>query len=130
MVWVEKVNEKIADLFELLKNKPVWRKKGTKWGDTETALKLAKKLDALMPEWAKRSWRWRLLYLRAVIDFELAHNNNDTNDVTEKAMLELVKIYNVSPHTASRRVSPYTDEWIKHHVKENYKINRKTVGVD
>ena len=130
LTWVEKVNEKIADLFELLKDKPVWRKKGKKWGDTETALKLAKKLDALMPEWAKKSWRWRLLYLRAVIDFELAHNNNDTNDVTEKAMLELVKIYNVSPRTASRRVSPYTDEWIRHHVKENYKINRKTVGVD
>ena len=130
LTWVEKVNEKIADLFELLKDKPVWRKKGKKWGDTETALKLAKKLDSVLPEWSKKSWRWRLLYLRAVIDFELSHNNNDTNDVTEKAMLELVKIYNVSPRTASRRVSPYTDEWIKYHVQENYKINRKTIGVD
>ena len=130
LVWVEKVNEKISDLFELMKDKPVWRKKGKVWGDTTTAFALAKKLDAELPAWAKNSWRWRLIYLRALIDFELAHNNNDTNDVTEKAMLELVKIYNVSPKTASRRVSPYTDEWIKYHVKEEYKINRKTIGVD
>ena len=27
LVWVEKVNEKISDLFELMKDKPVWRKK-------------------------------------------------------------------------------------------------------
>ena len=130
LVWVEKVNEKISDLFELMKDKPVWRKKGKVWGDTATAFALAKKLDAELPAWAKNSWRWRLIYLRALIDFELAHNENNTNDVTEKAMLELVKIYNVSPETASRRVSPYTDEWIKHHVKEEYKINRKTIGVD
>lgn len=130
VVWVERLNQHIQDLFEPFKNKPVWRKKGKKWGDTTTAFALAKKLDAELPAWAKNSWRWRLIYLRALIDFELSHNGNDTNDATEKAMLELVKIYNISPQTASRRVSPYTDEWIKHHVREEYKINRKTIGVD
>ncbi|MBR4940888.1 MAG: hypothetical protein IKZ19_02705, partial [Clostridia bacterium] len=130
VVWVERLNEHIMDLFEPLGDKPVWKKKGKVWGDTETPLALAKKLDALLPAWSKNSWRWRLLYLRAVIDFELAHNGGNTNAATEKAMLELVKIYNISPKTASRRVSPYTDEWIKHHVKEEYKINRKTIGVD
>ena len=130
VVWVERLNEHIQDLFEPLGDKPVWKKKGKVWGDTDTPLALAKKLDALLPAWAKNSWRWRLIYLRAVIDFELSHNGGNTNDATEKAMLELVKIYNVSPQTASRRVSPYTDEWIKHHVKEVYKINRKTIGVD
>ena len=130
VVWVERLNEHIIDLFEPLGDKPVWKKKGKVWGDTDTPMALAKKLDALLPAWSKNSWRWRLLYLRAVIDFELAHNGGNTNAATEKAMLELVKIYNISPKTASRRVSPYTDEWIKHHVKEEYKINRKTIGVD
>ena len=65
-----------------------------------------------------------------MIDHEFAHHDNETNEITEQAMLEIAAIYHVDPRTASRRVSPFTDEWIKYHVKEEYKFNRKTVGVD
>ena len=83
-----------------------------------------------LPEWAKKCWRWRLLLLRAIIDFELSHNDNEPNDVTEKAMLELVEIYEVSPVTANRRVTPFTDEWIRHHIDKNFKLNLSLLGVD
>lgn len=129
LIWLEK-QEGSMEIFDVMKNKPIWSLKGKTWEGTEEMLALAKKLDSLLPEWAKKSWRWRLFYLRAVIDFEFAHNCNETNEVTEKAMLEMVDIYHVDPKTASRRVSPFTDEWIKYHVKENYVLNRKTIGVD
>ena len=129
VIWIEKL-DKPCDLFVQLKSKPILRMKGKTWEGTEEMLALAKKLDTQMPEWAKKSWRWRLLYLRAVIDHEFAHHDNETNEITEQAMLEIAAIYHVDPRTASRRVSPFTDEWIKYHVKEEYKFNRKTVGVD
>ena len=64
------------------------------------------------------------------IDFELEHNGNEPNAVTENAMRELVEMYCIDVRTASRRVSPFTDEWIRHHAREKFKINLKTIGVD
>lgn len=129
LIWFEK-QEGPAGMFDIMKNKPIWAQKGKTWNGTGEMLALVKKLDDQLPAWAKKCWRWRLFYLRAVIDFELAHNDNETNDVTEKAMLELVEMYRVSPVTASRRVTPFTDEWIKHHVEAKYIVNVKSLGVD
>ena len=113
-----------------MKSKPVWRLKGKKWQNTQEMLDLAEKLDKQLPSWAKNSWRWRLLYLRAVIDFQFALHDNETNEITEKAMIEIAEIYCVSPRTASRRVTPFTDEWLKYHTKEKFVFNKKTIGVD
>lgn len=130
LIWIEKQESYDVGHFDQLKSKPIWSYKGKTWHDTDEMLELARKLESQMPDWAKRSWRWRLFMLRAIIDFELAHNGNDTNAVTEKAMLELAKLYCISPITASRRVSPFTDEWIRHHVEKKYQLNMKTLGVD
>ena len=127
LVWAEDGDGKILCK---LKNKPVWSKAGKVWTNTDEMLELAKKLDAALPDWAKKCWRWRLFYLRAVIDFELSHNDNEPNDVTEEAMLELVKIYEVSAKDANRRVTPFTDEWIRHHIDKNFKLNLNLLGVD
>ena len=32
------------------------------------AAELAKSIDARLPEWAKTAWRWRILYIRAIVD--------------------------------------------------------------
>ena len=127
LVWAENGDGKILGR---LKNKPVWVKAGKVWQDTDEMLAIAQKIDASLPEWAKKCWRWRLFLLRAIIDFELSHNDNEPNDVTEKAMLELVEIYEVSPVTANRRVTPFTDEWIRHHIDKNFKLNLSLLGVD
>ena len=127
LVWAEDGDGKVLCK---LKNKPVWAKAGKVWSKTDEMLELAKKLDAGLPQWAKSCWRWRLFMLRAIIDFELSHNDNEPNDVTEKAMLELVDIYEVDPVTANRRVSPFTDEWIRHHLDKNFKLNINLLGVD
>ncbi len=127
LVWAEKGDGKV---LRQLKNKPVWTKVGKVWTNTDEMLALVKKLDAGMPQWAKKCWRWRLFYLRAIIDYELSHNGNEPNAETEKAMLELVKIYGISPVTANRRITPFTDEWIRHHIDKNFKLNLELLGVD
>jgi hypothetical protein len=127
LVWAEKGDGKV---LKKLKNKPVWAKVGKVWKDTDKMLALAKKIDASLPLWAKKCWRWRLFMLRAIIDYELSHNGNEPNAATEKAMLELVKIYGISPVTANRRITPFTDEWIRHHIDKNFKLNLELLGVD
>ena len=129
VIWLEELSTP-CDLFDRMKSKPVWRLKGKKWQNTQEMLDLAEKLDKQLPSWAKNSWRWRLLYLRAVIDFQFALHDNETNEITEKAMIEIAEIYCVSPRTASRRVTPFTDEWLKYHTKEKFVFNKKTIGVD
>ena len=127
LVWAEDGDGKVLCK---LKNKPVWSKAGKVWSKTDEMLELARKLDAGLPQWAKSCWRWRLFMIRAIIDFELSHNDNEPNDVTEKAMLELVDIYEVSAKDANRRVTPFTDEWIRHHIDKNFKLNLNLLGVD
>ncbi|MEI6580249.1 MAG: hypothetical protein WCN92_12430, partial [Eubacteriales bacterium] len=39
----------------------------------DSAFELAKQLDEKLPAWAKKTWRWRIIYLRALID---AHRYN------------------------------------------------------
>lgn len=36
--------------------------------DYEAALRLAEQIDAQLPDWGKRAWRWRQIYLRAFLD--------------------------------------------------------------
>ena len=127
LVWAEKGDGKV---LRQLKNKPVWTKVGKVWTNTDEMLALVKKLDAGMPQWAKKCWRWRLFYLRAIIDYELSHNGDEPNDASEKAMLELVKIYEISAEKANRRVTPFTDAWIRSHIDKNFKLNLELLGVD
>lgn len=127
LVWAENGDGKV---LKKLKNKPVWAKVGKVWKDTDKMLVLAKKIDASLPMWAKKCWRWRLFMIRAIIDYELSHNGNEPNAETEKAMLELVKIYGISPVIANRRITPFTDEWIRHHIDKNFKLNLELLGVD
>ncbi len=108
----------------------MWSLKGKKWTHTEEMRDLAEKIDAALPDWARKSWRWRIFMLRAEIDFQLAHNLDEPNAFTEEAMHELVRIYGIEPALASRRVCPFVDEWLEHHVEKRYKLNMKSLGVD
>ena len=101
---------KAPDIVEPMKSKPLWRQRNKKWFHTDEQLALAEKLEAQMPQWARKSWRWRLFHLRAIIDFEISTHDNEATARSEQAMLELCKIYLISPETATRRVTPMTDE--------------------
>lgn len=60
----------------------------------QRAWELAQEIDASLPEWGRTSWRWRLLYLRALIDLHRYNNEKlHENDETIAAMKELADIY-------------------------------------
>ncbi len=58
-----------------------------------------KKADALMPHWGRRSWRWRILFLRGLLDAGLKANGNRPDAPCEAAFHELNRLYFVNDAT-------------------------------
>jgi hypothetical protein len=50
-------------------------------------------VDAKLSPQARQSWRWRVLYLRALLDAELKANGGKPNDRCKEAFAELIRIY-------------------------------------
>lgn len=71
----------------------------------EEAYAAVKLVNARLPLWARSSWRWRILYLRALLDSELKHHPTQPTPAGEAAFRELVKIYNLTDK-ASPSVRP------------------------
>lgn len=59
----------------------------------EEAYGIAKRVDSGLGERARNSWRWRILYLRALLDAELKTNGGKPNDTCEQAFQELTRLY-------------------------------------
>ena len=59
----------------------------------EEAYATANKVNAHLSPTARKSWRWRILYLRALLDAELKTNGGKANDVCAHAFQELTEIY-------------------------------------
>lgn len=73
---------------------------------TEEALALLRKADGKLTPEVRKSWRWRILYLRAQIDDELRKKNGKPQGpVLKRAFEELVTIYHAE-HVHTNRVAP------------------------
>ena len=59
----------------------------------EEAYATMQRIDGLLTPQAKKAWRWRQLYLRALLDAELKTNGGKPNDRCNEAFAELIKIY-------------------------------------
>jgi hypothetical protein len=59
----------------------------------EEAYAAMQRVDRLLTPQAKTAWRWRQLYLRALLDAELKTNGGKPNDRCNEAFAELIKIY-------------------------------------
>ena len=79
---------------------------------------LACAVDAKLPDAAKKSWRWRILWLRSAIDAEIIRTNGKVSSLTEKYFYELTGIYHVNdrsryvvaPPVLKRVDKPLVDE--------------------
>ena len=61
-----------------------------------SSLALIDQVDRRLPSHLRESWRWRLLYLRAVIDMESASDPDETGVVSDRqneCFEELVRLY-------------------------------------
>jgi hypothetical protein len=59
----------------------------------EEACAAMQRVDGLLTPQAKKAWRWRQLYLRALLDAELKANGGKPNERCNEAFAELIKIY-------------------------------------
>lgn len=74
----------------------------------ERAWELIQQVDAGLSAVVRRSWRWRLLYLRGLIDNELVRNDFIATDRCEQAYRELTTMYHAQQ--AALPVAPPTRE--------------------
>lgn len=86
---VDPVSEAIALLEQ---NYPfaTWQRE-----NVERATNLILQADAQLDPRARASWRWRILYLRALIDYELATHANEVTDRCDAAYEELIRIFHL-----------------------------------
>ena len=59
----------------------------------EEAYASVQQIDKKLAPRVRKSWRWRQLYLRALLDAELKANGGSPNDRCNKAFAELIAIY-------------------------------------
>jgi hypothetical protein len=72
---------------------------------TAEALQMMREADAKLTPQVRRSWRWRILFLRALIDDELSRNGPRLTPTLHDAFSELVRIYHAE-HVHTIRVAP------------------------
>ena len=108
-----RINDKgMVDDFpteDVVEYSPLFKIKNTEC--VEKALKLANEIKDRLSVDKKDSNRFRMLYLRAVIDKALVDNDGMLSDETEKASQELEKIYYA--HNADYAVCPITKKAIR-----------------
>jgi hypothetical protein len=63
------------------------------------ALAIANDVDSRLPEWARKSWRWEILRLRAVLDHERFVGGGLETPAAEAAMERLIEIYHCEMET-------------------------------
>ncbi len=73
---------------------------------TAEAYELLREADRKLTPQARGAWRWRILYLRALIDDELRKTGGRSRGpILKEAYVELVRIYHAE-HVHTNRVSP------------------------
>jgi hypothetical protein len=86
--------------------------------EVEHCWQLVQEADGSLPPARRASWRWRVLYLRALIDRELAANNGFTTPRSEAAFEELTQLYHAE--NTSLWVSPPTRDALAAKREANY----------
>jgi hypothetical protein len=77
----------------------------------DEAWSLVQGADRQMTPQAAAAWRWRVLYLRALIDYELVHHDGAISVRCEEAMYELTGIFHAQQ--AAYTVAPPTREALR-----------------
>ena len=76
----------------------------------EEAWATMERVDAQLTPQARRSWRWRQLYLRALLDAGLKANGGKPDDRCNEAFAELIRIYHAEDAISALR-APLPKDW-------------------
>ncbi|MCX7414592.1 MAG: hypothetical protein NTW36_14275 [Planctomycetia bacterium] len=76
----------------------------------EEAFATMERVDARLTPQARKSWRWRQLYLRSLLDAGLKANGGKPDDRCNEAFAELIRIYHAENANPALR-SPLPKDW-------------------
>jgi hypothetical protein len=95
------VTEDVLALIDLLENTASrsYRRQPVDTAAALQALQLAEAVNTRLPVWAKQSWRWEILHLRAVLDRERFAGGGLEAPAAEAAMLRLIELYHCQIET-------------------------------
>jgi len=92
----------VVDLLEMAAGRS-YTKRPVDVEGAERAARLAEDINRRLPDWARRSWRWEVLHLRALLDLERFGDGGLTTPAAESAMTRLMEIY----HSEMETDDPY-----------------------
>lgn len=76
-----------------------YRKQAVDVAQVLRAGELADAVNARLPEWAKKNWRWEILHLRAVLDRERFGGGGLDTPAAQAALTRLIAIYHAQMET-------------------------------
>jgi hypothetical protein len=98
--FMPNVTQEVLTIIDILETAAGNRFKGLSVSteDVQQAYGLAESVNASLPAWARQNWRWEILYLRTVLENELANGGLETPKA-ESAMTRLIEIYHCMMET-------------------------------
>lgn len=95
------VTEDVLVLVDLLEKNAgrSFQKECVEADDAQHAFRVAEAVHARLPDWARRNWRWEILYLRAVLDRERFAGGGLQTPAAEASLVRLIEIYHCQMET-------------------------------
>lgn len=95
------VTQDVLAVIDILENSAgsAFRKQPVDTDAVRRACQLAEAVDARLPDWARKNWRWEILRLRAVLDRERFAGGGLETPAAEAAMVRLIEIYHCQMET-------------------------------
>jgi hypothetical protein len=107
----------VVDILEVSASRS-YSKQAVDTAQVQRASELAEAVNARLPEWAKRNWRWEILHLRAVLDRERFAGGSLDTPAAQAALTRLIGIYHAQMETDDpyhHRVRPPLKRAISRH---------------
>lgn len=95
------VEEQVLEIIGLLESAAAtsYRKEPVDPEAARRACAAAEAVEARLPDWGKKSWRWELLRLRTVLDRERFGGDGLESPAAEAALLRLMELYHCQLET-------------------------------
>lgn len=95
------VTDDVLALIDLLESAAgrAFRKEPVNVDEVQRAFALADEVNTRLPDWARRGWRWEILYLRALLDRERFVGGGLETPAAEAALLRLIELYHAQLET-------------------------------
>ncbi|MHB9032169.1 MAG: hypothetical protein ACYC6L_03870, partial [Anaerolineae bacterium] len=99
----------------LVQQDGAWRTQMASTSGAADAWETVRNLDRMLPEERRHCWRWRVIYLRALLDAELALSGGLHTPACEEAFQELTRLYHGENALLGWLAPPTRQAWERQH---------------